>query len=452
MTDRTIELTRRNVLAGLTAVGAAGVAGAGGTFALLSDTEASDNNTLSVGTLNLTTNGNESATTTLNASEVGTGTSGSATLTVNNTGTLDGRLNFGVSAIRNLENGLVNDAELDDPDENGGSPGELSQYVSLRLGYDNNDNGNLNSSEAVVDGSLDGMKNVQFNPNVSISAAGSKDFVIEWEIDEDAGSEVQSDSVEIDFDLELLERAQGADVVLTGDTPYGQGAGFSKGGPSGTNPWDTTTDSGTPDIAHRGSGAWGTVDHSSTYSEYKQGFYFAGDFSAISTLSGYTVDEIAEISYWLYEPNPLNGNDIYLLIYTRPEGDGNDGGSFYDSRLVALPTNANGAGSPNFTPGEWNKFSTRNSASNTLVFDDSGHKSGNSIGGPVLPTLSDLRSGSIDWTTYDSSLSSTFDYRNQEVLALSLQTNSTSPELQAWIDDIVVKLTTGETLTIDLEP
>lgn len=452
MTDRTIELTRRNVLAGLTAVGAAGVAGAGGTFALLSDTEASDNNTLSVGTLNLTTNGNESATTTLNASEVGTGTSGSATLTVNNTGTLDGRLNFGVSAIRNLENGLVNDAELDDPDENGGSPGELSQYVSLRLGYDNNDNGNLNSSEAVVDGSLDGMKNVQFNPNVSISAAGSKDFVIEWEIDEDAGSEVQSDSVEIDFDLELLERAQGADVVLTGDTPYGQGAGFAF-------PWDTTTDSGTPDIAHRGSGAWGTVDHSSSGTgnavgsppEYKQGFYFAGDFSAISTLSGYTVDEIAEISYWLYEPNPLNGNDIYLLIYTRPEGDGNDGGSFYDSRLVALPTNANGAGSPNFTPGEWNKFSTRNSASNTLVFDDSGHKSGNNIGGPVLPTLSDLRSGSLDWTNYDSSLSSTFDYRNQEVLALSLQTNSTSPELQAWIDDIVVKLTTGETLTIDLE-
>jgi hypothetical protein len=119
--------------------------------------------------------------------------------------------------------------------------------------------------------------------------------------------------------------------------------------------------------------------------------------------------------------------------------------------LVALPSNANGS-SPNFTPGEWNEFSTKSGASNTLVFDDSGHKPGNSVGGPDLPTLADLQSGPVDWTNYDSSLSDSYDYRNQEVLALSLQTNSTSPELEAYIDDVTVTLASGDTLRLDLEP
>jgi hypothetical protein len=54
---------------------------------------------------------------------------------------------------------------------------------------------------------------------------------------------------------------------------------------------------------------------------------------------------------------------------------------------------------------------------------------------------------------FGSSLSSTRDYRDREVLALSLQTNSTSGQsLEAFIDDITLKLTTGEELTIDLDP
>jgi predicted ribosomally synthesized peptide with SipW-like signal peptide len=457
MTEKSTGLTRRKILGGTAALAAAAAAGAGGTFALLSDTEQSTNNSLSVGTLDLATEGTESATTTLSVSNEGTGTSGQVSTEVNNQGSLDGFLNFDVGTVDDKENGVVDDAEQVSG-ENGGSPGELAQYVTFRLGYDGNDNGTLGSDEIVAEGRLsDGgrnylMDNVQFNPNVPIPAGGDRDFYLEWEIDGDAGNEVQSDSVEVDFTFELLERERGADVVLTGNTTYGQGAGFAEA-------WDTTADSGTPDIAHSGSGAWGTVDHGS--GSYKQGFYFAGDFSSISPLKGYTIDQIAEISYWLYEPNPLNGNDIYLVIYTRPEGDGNDGDSWYDSRLEALPTNANGGGSPNFTPGQWNMFSTSGSASNTLVFDDNGHKTGNSVGGPILPTLSDLQNNvPLDWGNYDSSPSqgdtdtsdNTIDYANQEVLALSLQTNSTSPELKAWIDDITVELTTGEELTIDLEP
>lgn len=434
MSDKIPKLNRRKVLGSLGALGAASAVGAGGTYAMLSDTEQSTDNSLTMGTLNLRTNGTETATTTLSAGNLGTGTSGKASTTVNNVGTLDGVLNFDVGSITNNENGVVNDPEADDPDENVGS-GELSQYVTLRLGYDNNNNGNLNSDEVVVEGALDGMENVQFNPKVPLSANNTKDFIVEWQIDSDAGNEVQSDSVEVDFTFELLERAQDADVVLTGDTPYGQGAGFA-------NPWETTTD-----YAHSGSGAWGSVDESPAGS-YKQGFYFAGDFSSIDALPTYTVSEIEDVSYWLYEPNALNGVDIYLNIYTKAENDGNDSG-WYDSRLQALPSESN-RGNPNFTPGEWNEFTTKTGASNTLTWSDTG-RGGNF--NQDLPTLDQLQSGVIDWSAWGGNLSISHDYRDQEALALSLQTGSSSGvDLEAYIDDITVELTTGESVTYDLEP
>jgi predicted ribosomally synthesized peptide with SipW-like signal peptide len=435
MSDDSTTWTRRKLLSGIGVVGAAAAAGAGGTYALLSDTEQSTDNSLTTGTLNLRAGGSESATTSFSASELGTGSSGSASSTVTNTGTLDGYLNFGIEEIRNLENGIANDAESGASNENGGQPGELSQYITLRLGYDGNENG-FGSGDVVVEGPLDGMENVQFKPNVPIQASASKDFYVEWEIAGDAGNEVQSDRTEIDFDFQLREREADADVVLTGETPYGQGAGFSE-------PWETSST-----LAQSGVGSWGTTSGTGG----KHGFYFAGDFSSISTLSGYTVSEIAEISYSLYEPTALEGNDVYLVVYTRPENDGDDGASWYDSRLVALPVDANN-GSPNFTPGEWNEFSTASGTSNTLVFDDSGHKSGNAVGPTPLPTLSELRSGAIDWSTYGSSLTSTRDYRDEEVKALSLQTNSTSGQsLEAFVDDVTVELTSGETLNVDLEP
>jgi hypothetical protein len=261
-----------------------------------------------------------------------------------------------------------------------------------------------------------------------------------WWLPIDHGNQVQSDSVTFDlgFYTEQCRHNPADRVTLTADSPQGQGGGFAY-------QWDVSET-----LAYSGEGSWGTVSRDAD--PYKQGFYFAGDFDEIGVLpSTYTVGDIEEISYQLYEPTALNGNDIYLLIYTRPQEDGEDGGSFYDSRLVALPSNANSS-SQNFTPGEWNEFSTKSGASNTLVFDDSGHKSDNSVGGLGLPTLADLQSGPVNWNNYDSSLSETYDYRNQEVLALSLQTNSTSPELEAYIDDVTVTLASGDTLRLDLEP
>jgi len=259
-----------------------------------------------------------------------------------------------------------------------------------------------------------------------------------WWLPIDHGNQVQSDSVSFDlgFYTEQCRHNDGEGMApepttLTLDSPQGQGEGFA-------NPWDVSET-----LAHTGSGSWGTVPRD--VNSYKQGFYFAGEIDGQT----YTVADIEEITYWLYEPTDLDPSDIYLNIYTQPESDGDDAASWYDSRLQALPSDANG-GSPNFTPGEWTKFSTTDSASNTLAWSDTG-RAGLDFTQP-LPTLGDLQSSALDWTNYGPSLATTHDYRDEEVLALSLQVGSTNTDLEAYIDDVTITLTNGETLRLDLEP
>lgn len=53
MSDRKIEITRRRVLGGVVTIGAASAAAGAGTFAMFSDEETSDGNTIQAGTLDL---------------------------------------------------------------------------------------------------------------------------------------------------------------------------------------------------------------------------------------------------------------------------------------------------------------------------------------------------------------------------------------------------------------
>ena len=418
----TIELNRRRVLGALGTIGVASAGAGAGTFALFSDTESSSGNSVQAGTLNLTADGNDgAATTTLDVTGAAPGESGTETTTLRNTGNIDGYLNVTVDAVSSAENGL-SEPERDAGDSSTGSnSGELAEYVNLNLGF----------ADDFGAGNVLAMENVQFNPN-TLLGDGPKDLEVEWEIDEDAGNVIQSDSVTIDFTIELVQEPQDSDVVLTGDTIYGEGAGFS-------DPWTTTTE-----YAHSGAGAWG-VESSDTS---KYGFYFAGDFSANDALPTYTVEEIQDISYWLYESNALDQSDIYLNIYTRPENDGNDSASWYDSRLQALPQEAN-RGSPNFTPGEWNEFTTKTGASNTLTWADTAREGKDFT--QDLPTLNQVQNGTLDWSNWGAGQSFSHDYRDEEVMALSLQAGS-GETVEAYIDDITVELTSGETVTYDLEP
>jgi len=334
--------------------------------------------------------------------------------------------------------GPINDNPSGFADNNGFEP--VEQYTLREFLNRINNQPGTELSEGTMNAEQDGGTGEQG----CFAGEAVHQVSVVWWLPIDHGNQVQSDSVSFDlgFYTEQCRHNDGEGMApepttLTIDSPQGQGDGFA-------NPWDVSET-----IAHVGSGSWGTVDRESTDS-YKQGFYFAGDFDGLDELpSTYTVADIEEVSYWLYEPSNLDPSDIYLNIYTRPEGDSDDTVSWYDSRLQALPSDANG-GSPNFTPGEWNEFSTASGASNTLTWSD-GSRSGLDFTLP-LPTLDDVQSDAIDWSTYGPSLSTTHDYRDEEVLALSLQVASNNTDLEAYIDDVTVRLRNGDTLRLDLEP
>ena len=510
MTDRNIELSRRKILG---AAGAIGIAGAGagmGTSALFSDEESFENNSITAGTLDMTVDAEIVAVNTEYDNAVGpinynvTADGAAATgLTLEDFKPGDWvivcyeiTIEDNPGYVQVQANNLVSDENgFEEPEpEDGASDGEgeLDDKLLTTVWDDYDDSGNRSGlstldivtnnaassfpDSASTNHSWDSSRSEggEFNsdihyttlqetyndwfedgfllgpgPGSDASKIGgpandqeSKVVYLLLEIPVEVGNKIQGDSVSFDLEWRAEQIRNNDDpfsgrLVLDGSSQQGQGAGFA-------NAWDTTSS-----LAHAGTGAWGTIDRSGqSISSYKQGFYFGGFFSNNDVLPEFTVSEIEEISYWLYEDSPLSGVDIYLNIYTQPENDGDDSG-FYDSRLQALPSEANG-GNPNFTPGSWNEFSTAASAPNTLTWGDTGR--GGSFN-QTLPDLNDIQSGSIDWSTYGGGLTQTHDYRDEKILALSLQTASQSGVgLEAYIDDVSVQLTGGQELVLDLEP
>ncbi len=449
MSDKNIELTRRKALLGLGTVGAAAAGTGAGTFAYFSDTESSSGNTVSAGTLNLTADGNDgSATTTVEVS-VAPGESDSGSTTLKNSGSLPGHLNFDLGALTNHENGVL-EPEQGAPGEDGESTGELGRAhaaggahaLDVRAGFDTDQDGNietvvLDSTNKDPRNNVSGVTGIEYNPNEAIGNDNEVDFIFESSLPSDAGNAVQGDSVEFDITFELLQEPSGSSVAITGDSSW-----------ASNQPWQPTTNE-----AHTGEGSWYAGSQAT-----KRTLYFGSEFSSFHDLPKFTVDDINDITYWLKSPEGLggaddSGSDIYLTIYTKPEDDGEDA-SWYDSRLQALPADADG-GSPNFVTGEWNEFGTSSSAQHQLRFYD--HVP--SVPKPAAsdqPTLSDLQGGDYDWD--DAFPGSSGDehpensYHDETVLALSLQTASGDSDLDMYLDDIVLDLSSSGTFSIDLEP
>jgi predicted ribosomally synthesized peptide with SipW-like signal peptide len=427
-TDGTFDLTRRRALAGLGTVGVASAATGAGTFALFSDTEASSDNTVQAGTLDLTADGNDgTATTTLTVPSNGNaapGDTGRAATTLVNDGSLDGFLNFDVGVVTNDENTAI-EPEREAGDT--GAPGELGSVLDVRYGFDTTGDGSID--RPVVDTTdapyetIDRTGGIEYNPNIPLpGSGGAVDFVVEWALPRDAGNVIQSDEVVFDVGFELLQEADGRDVVLTGDSLYSDAKGF--GGTFGP----------TSSTARTGDGSW------QSGSGAQSGLYFGGSFSGYHALPTFTVGDIAELGYWMNHSNSL-GTDFFLQVFTAPKDDGTDLGGFFNARLTAVPPNANG-GSPVWNPGQWNEFSTDPGAQNQLYFylEDDQQVS------TTPRTLADLKSNPFTANGND------YGQATDEVFAIAMITNSRDSGFTGYLDDVSLELTGGETLSIDLEP
>ncbi|ELZ92988.1 periplasmic copper-binding protein [Haloferax mucosum ATCC BAA-1512] len=205
MNDQDITVSRRTLLGGMVGVGLAAGALGTGTYALLSDTESSTDNTLSAGTLNLKIDGQNSVSETLDIGPVGSGSSGSATATLNNTGTTNGKLGFGIANVQNDE------GTNPEPETNTTGQGELAAYVWVELGVIQNGV----KVPGVGPAPLSALGGLSRMTGSLLRAGQNETMYIDW-MAPDLGNDAQGDEVVFDIVVDIEERPPWtADTVVT---------------------------------------------------------------------------------------------------------------------------------------------------------------------------------------------------------------------------------------------
>lgn len=157
---------------------------------------------------------------------------------------------------------------------------------------------------------------------------------------------------------------------------------------------------------------------------------------------GITVGDLESISFWTKKGVAVPASrDFWVTIYTKPQYDSFDSGSWFDSRLNALPDEGPGY-SASFVYDQWNLWSTTDldSPTNGLVFYDSGRNFWNEYA-----TLAQLAAGNIDWTAY-----SDHDYSAEEVLAISIHTDSGWPGFDGYVDGLTITLDNASVGEVDM--
>jgi predicted ribosomally synthesized peptide with SipW-like signal peptide len=199
-----------------------------GVYAVFSDTETSTGNTFTAGTLNLVpstsgtgpagkytpTAGGDGVNGKVVFIKLAPGDSGSITWTLQNDGNLDGTLTM-PSTVTFDENGS-NEPESAVGSNNGGSNGDLDEYMGVRLKRD----GNYILGDASNYVPFSGLEAVLDAQSRSLTASGTLTYVLEWEIASNvkgAGTDGEfgtADDTEIDDNIIQSDKAT-LDITFT---------------------------------------------------------------------------------------------------------------------------------------------------------------------------------------------------------------------------------------------
>jgi predicted ribosomally synthesized peptide with SipW-like signal peptide len=199
-----------------------------GVYAVFSDTETSTGNTFTAGTLNLVpstsgtgpagkytpTAGGDGVNGKVVFIKLAPGDSGSITWTLQNDGNLDGTLTM-PSTVTFDENGS-NEPESAVGSNNGGSNGDLDEYMGVRLKRD----GNYILGDASHYVPFSGLEAVLDAQSRSLTASGTLTYVLEWEIASDvqgAGTDGEfgtADDVDEDDNIIQSDKAT-LDITFT---------------------------------------------------------------------------------------------------------------------------------------------------------------------------------------------------------------------------------------------
>lgn len=162
----------------------------------------------------------------------------------------------------------------------------------------------------------------------------------------------------------------------------------------------------------------------------------------------FTIDEIASISYQTNNAVVVPNLDFYIAVYTMPCSGGD--ASWYCHRLNAEPYFSINPQAK--TAGVWNTYAT-DSVNNQLTFFDQLRcgAMGVMVG---QPTLAVLQAGPFDWDSVAACPSTNVDpvdYGPEVVKYITFQTGSGWTAFEAYLDNITITLTNGNSYQIDLE-
>jgi len=214
----------------LAAILIAGIAG-GGTWAFFSDSETSQNNTLTAGTLDLRVGATDPCTESINlGTQIKPGDNDNAAdWTITNLGNISGTLKVEIGSITNYENTWLEPEQATGDTTSGATQGELGSCIEVAFWLDVNRSGGwdtgdmyLRSDGAVINwvsgsslpaGAYDDLNNYSgidwesTDGMPTLSGAGDLDFVIEYSFPGGANdNRAQSDSTVFDI-IFTLEQA-----------------------------------------------------------------------------------------------------------------------------------------------------------------------------------------------------------------------------------------------------
>lgn len=206
-------MNRKKMWLSIVLIGTVLVATGAATFAFFSAQRTASVNKFTAGTMDLdvTANGNQLEPFVIeNMGENGT-ISGTKTWTINNTGTLPGKLLFRLQGLTNKENGCNDQEKVVDPTcEAPGKVGDLGGVINLQIALDGTDV--VSSTLTQANANKIGLDWNSLTP-VIMPAGSTRTITAHWETTENEyGNEIQGDSLEFDANFRLIQ-------LINGPTP-----------------------------------------------------------------------------------------------------------------------------------------------------------------------------------------------------------------------------------------
>lgn len=179
---------------------------AGISFAYFSDTETSNGNTFTAGTLDLKINGDDVNVVAFNVTNMSPGNQPKRSYVLENAGSLSGKLNITSIAVGNFENGII------EPEASAGDVtdplGELGDVVNIRLVVDYGGDGWISTGDVTLyNGKVSAMPgSIIFNEAMSAGGTVNILALLDWWSTPD-DNKAQGDSMTIDLTFELTQNS-----------------------------------------------------------------------------------------------------------------------------------------------------------------------------------------------------------------------------------------------------